>query len=211
MDVLKEYEADIENYQRSYEKAGLALLSIKEGDLWVDGDYLSFEEYCEKRWAFTKQRAYQLLSAATFCLELKESTTVDSPPTERICREVLKAKAWVKDGDRWMIDEEKTLVKQRDTWEMVSSQLNGVTMTAEDVRVLVDKSTGRGIDAGLGKEKLAKQQVAKIWRAIAVLATAELTPAQFEKASEGHFKVDWSLCGKKAIKVLTAIGERADG
>jgi len=165
MDVLKEYEADIENYQRSYQKAGMALLSIRDGDLWVEGDYLSFEEYCDRRWDFTKQRAYQLLRAANFCLTLKESTTVDAPPTERICREVLKVRVWEEVDGKWGVDEEKTAQKQLDTWEMVSSHLNGATMTTADVRVLVDKSTGRGISSGPGIEKQKKQALAQLGKA----------------------------------------------
>ncbi len=164
--TLEEYEADIEDYERGYVKGCLAILAISEGDIWANGPYQSFEDYCWVRWRFKKARAYQLVSAGKLLLTLEESTTVDSPPNERICREVLKVKVWEEKDGRWYVDEEKTPQKQIDVWEMVSSQLNGETMTSEDVRVLVDKHSGRGIKSGPSLDKRKQQALMQLGKAL---------------------------------------------
>jgi len=166
MSILEKYEADIEAFEQGYAKGCLAILAISEGDIWAKGSYRSFEDYCWVRWRYKKARAYQLLSAGKLLLTLKESTVVDPPPNERICREVMKAKVWEEIDGRWYVDEEKTPQKQIDTWEMVSSQLNGSTMTAEDVRVLVDRSCGRGIKSGPSLAKRKKQALSQLGRAM---------------------------------------------
>ncbi len=56
---------------------GQALWDIREGRLYR-GRYETFEQYCVERWEFTRQRAYQLISAAETAAEM--STVVDRPP-----------------------------------------------------------------------------------------------------------------------------------
>ncbi len=181
MSTLEKCEADIEAFERGYAKGCLAILTISEGDLWANGPYQSFEDYCWVRWRYRKARAYQLVSAGKLLLTLEGSTTVDSPPNERICREVLRAKVWEEIDGRWYVDESLTAQKQVDVWEMVSSQLNGATMTAEDVRVLVDRSCGRGIKSGPSLEKQKTQALARLGSAITVLTKIQWNEKEKKK------------------------------
>ena len=58
--TLEEYEADIEDYERGYVKGCLAILAISEGDIWANGPYQSFEDYCCVRWRFKKANAQRV-------------------------------------------------------------------------------------------------------------------------------------------------------
>ena len=175
MDVLKSYEADIEKGldlgRQGYELVSLSLLSIKEGDLWVD-DYFSFEAYGKIKWSYEKAHLNRLVSAASFLLTLEESPIGDKvlpPPSEAICREILKIKVWEEKDGHWYVNEERTPQKRLDTWEMVSDQLNGKVMTALDVRDLIDINTGRGQKTGPSLEKRKTQALARLGSAITVL------------------------------------------
>jgi hypothetical protein len=79
---LEFFEGVIEKGLKTFLEVGSALISIKERQLYL-GQYTTFQEYCKKRWKFTKQRAYQLISAAELSFELAESTTVD--PRGPVC------------------------------------------------------------------------------------------------------------------------------
>ena len=58
-------------------QVGQALWDIRDNRLYR-GRYESFEEYCTARWDFSRQRAYQLITAAETAAEM--STIVDTPP-----------------------------------------------------------------------------------------------------------------------------------
>ena len=92
--------------------------------------------------------------------------TVKPPQNEAICREILKIKYREEKDGRWYVDEEKTPQKRLDIWQMISSQLNGEVMIAADVRVLVDKHSGRGISAGPSLAKRKKQALSQLGRAM---------------------------------------------
>lgn len=173
MPTLEYYETDIENGldlgRQGYELISLALLSIKEQDLWVDG-YSSFEGYAERKWRIGKSYANRLVNAASFLLTLEEVTigtnALPPPQSEAICREILKVKVWEQADGRWYVNEEKTPQKRLDIWGMVSSQLNGEIMTAADVRVLVDKNSGRGVVSGPSLAKRKKQALVQLGKAM---------------------------------------------
>jgi hypothetical protein len=80
--VIEQTLTDIEN---GYIKVGMMLKRIRDEQLYPPA-YPTFEEYCEKRWSQTRQRAYQLMGAADVFRNL--STRVDTPKTEAQAREL---------------------------------------------------------------------------------------------------------------------------
>lgn len=62
----------------TFSRVGRALLQIRDCRLYR-GSFESFESYCQERWEFSRQRAHQLITAASTAEEL--STIVDTPPT----------------------------------------------------------------------------------------------------------------------------------
>jgi hypothetical protein len=81
---LARLEATIQAGKITFVAVGLALTEIREKRLYRK-DYDTFDEYCEIRWGWTRQRASQLIGAAAVVQELnllpvnkKLSTIVDS-------------------------------------------------------------------------------------------------------------------------------------
>ena len=60
---LIELEKVIETGQQSFIEVGNALGEIRDAGLYRS-DYTSFDEYCQKKWSFTKQHAYRLIQCA---------------------------------------------------------------------------------------------------------------------------------------------------
>ena len=52
--TLQQCEADIEHGSAAFLKVGKALLDIESGKLYQDDKYESFEDYCRKRWGFSR-------------------------------------------------------------------------------------------------------------------------------------------------------------
>jgi hypothetical protein len=71
---LSELEGVIDRLRLSFIDAGMALAEIRDGRMY-GSEYETFEDYCDKRWGFTPQRAYQLIDASKTMLEM--STIVD--------------------------------------------------------------------------------------------------------------------------------------
>lgn len=90
-----ELEKVIETGKTTFVSVGLALTEIREDRLYRN-NYSSFEEYCQKRWGWSRQRASQLEKSAAVVQALppKVSTKVDSPnisvPNEKVARELAK-------------------------------------------------------------------------------------------------------------------------
>jgi len=62
--ALNRHEAVIEKDMVGFVAVGEALKQINEGRLYRE-THDTFDEYCTKRWEFARQRAYQLINAAT--------------------------------------------------------------------------------------------------------------------------------------------------
>jgi hypothetical protein len=62
---LGELESAIETGVRHFLGVGKALIEIRDAKLYSAAGYSTFEAYCKTRWSFTRQRAYQLMEAAT--------------------------------------------------------------------------------------------------------------------------------------------------
>jgi hypothetical protein len=81
---LAELEKTIARGKKTFVEVGLALAEIRDLRLYKT-EHASFREYCQQKWGWTKQRAYQLMDAA----EVQRSTAVDLS-TERAARELGK-------------------------------------------------------------------------------------------------------------------------
>lgn len=71
-------ESIIERGRQTFIEVGTALMTIRETKSYRTDGYDTFEEYCQERWGWTHQRAYQLMQAAEVVHELKSATTVAS-------------------------------------------------------------------------------------------------------------------------------------
>lgn len=87
-DTLVECEKIIERGQQTFVEVGQALAQIRDNHLYRR-DHPNFETYCQKRWGWSRPRAYQMMeaSAAVQGLTKDLSTMVDN---ERTAREVAK-------------------------------------------------------------------------------------------------------------------------
>jgi hypothetical protein len=79
---LAELEKVIAKGRKTFVEVGRALAEIRDTRLYRR-EYSGFEEYCQKKWGWTRQRAYQLMDAA----EVQMSTAVDIS-SERAAREL---------------------------------------------------------------------------------------------------------------------------
>jgi hypothetical protein len=83
---LREAEQIIERGQQTFIEVGKALQRIRDGRLYRVS-HSSFEEYCETKWGWTRQRAYQFITAT----EAVASLPAKSQPrltSERAAREL---------------------------------------------------------------------------------------------------------------------------
>ena len=74
---LTRCEKVIETGLTTFFGVGQALWDIRDEQLYR-GTHNTFEAYCNQRWDFSRQRAYQLIAATEVSAEL--STVVDTPP-----------------------------------------------------------------------------------------------------------------------------------
>lgn len=85
--TLAHCEEAIEQGLDQFFRVGQALWDIRDGRLYR-ASYETFEGYCAERWDFSRQWAYQLITAAKAVSEM--STMVDTPPKrERHVRPLL--------------------------------------------------------------------------------------------------------------------------
>ena len=83
---LYQLEETIRQGLNTFVDVGNALLEIRDKRLYRQ-EHSTFEEYCREQWSFTKQRAYQLMDAATVVDTIQKSTIVDFfPKTETQAR-----------------------------------------------------------------------------------------------------------------------------
>lgn len=92
---LAQYEEVIEKHIDGFQKAGIALMAIREKKLYKDG-YKTFEEYCDKRWKLKKSHAHRLMDAAQVMDNLSPNggsfaPSAPMPSNERQTRELAKA------------------------------------------------------------------------------------------------------------------------
>lgn len=116
-------ERVIERGLNTFVEVGNALLEIRDNRLYR-ANYSTFEEYCQTRWSFTKQRAYQLMDAAEVIDSLEKSTIVDFlPRTETQARPLTALKP----------DDQIT------AWQRVVETAPETGITAKHVQAVVDE------------------------------------------------------------------------
>jgi len=89
---FQQLEQTVARGLETFYKVGIALAKIRDNE-YYNPPYKAFQEYLEKRWGYTRQRASQLILAAKETAHL--STTVDEnliPKNERAIRELLTIK-----------------------------------------------------------------------------------------------------------------------
>ena len=97
---LPELEAIIERGLASFIEVGNALIEIRDGRMY-GSEYETFEEYVDKRFGFTRQRAYQLIDATKTAAEMsKIFDTVSLPVTESHVRALKNADSDPKQQER---------------------------------------------------------------------------------------------------------------
>jgi|GEM_PF-3892338 len=99
---LSQLENELSTLVRDFRRIGEILKTIRDERLYRDG-YSSFEDYCSKRWHFTRQRADQFISAYRLddelggCLENESQarTLLGLPDSESRQKVSAEAKALV--------------------------------------------------------------------------------------------------------------------
>lgn len=86
---LQACEQVIERGLQTFYEVGQALMEIRDAKLYR-AEYSSFEAYCNERWGLKQSRAYQFIGAAAVIDNLKSSTLVELPTTERYARPLTK-------------------------------------------------------------------------------------------------------------------------
>jgi len=84
--TIAELEAIIEPGLQTFMEVGSALKEISERRLYREQGFGTFEEYCEKRWKFARQTAYDYLKAADVADNVRSS--VQSLPSFTQAREL---------------------------------------------------------------------------------------------------------------------------
>lgn len=83
---LATLEETIERGVSAFMEVGRALAVIRDEKLFTDVAE-TFEDYCQKKWGFTHQRASQYI-AATHVAEVAATTGCQTPANERVAREL---------------------------------------------------------------------------------------------------------------------------
>lgn len=82
---LQKSEAIIELGIRKFWEVGTELLKVRNSRLYRE-DYATFQEYCETRWNFSRQRASQIINSTEVRATLSTSGCQTLPETERETR-----------------------------------------------------------------------------------------------------------------------------
>ncbi|MGI8690852.1 MAG: hypothetical protein ACR2M3_19920 [Thermomicrobiales bacterium] len=89
---LMELETTIANGFSKFLEVGNALLEIQTRKLYLDDDYITFEQYCAKRWSISRSQAYRMIQAAEVVGHLAEDHALPLPIHEAQTRVLAKLK-----------------------------------------------------------------------------------------------------------------------
>lgn len=84
---LMDHEKVIDQGLGTWFEVGSALLAIRDGKKYKAAGYSTFEDYCQRRWGFTRQHGGRLIRAAELALAMEPTGSI--PATEREARRVL--------------------------------------------------------------------------------------------------------------------------
>ena len=85
---------------RSFVEVGRALSTIRDGGLYREQGFRSFEVYCAARWSFTKGRASQLITGASVVYNCKQAA-LEAPNTESVARQLARLKDAEEQAAAW--------------------------------------------------------------------------------------------------------------
>lgn len=118
-----ECNAVIEHGLQTFFDVGTALMVVRNDRLYRE-EYGTFEDYCQQKWGWTRQRANQLIASADVVANLAEMTTiVVKPTTESQARALTKLKP----------------EKQRAVWKDVVETAPKGKVTAKHVQAVVEQ------------------------------------------------------------------------
>lgn len=125
---LDSHESVIADALRSFVDIGHALSAIRDGGLYHDAGFKTFEAYCRARWDFKKSRAYQLIAAAEVVGNVHNcgQGKLSPPSNESHARELAK------------LDPEE----QAAAWEEAVARAPPAGVTARHVAEVVAKRLG---------------------------------------------------------------------
>lgn len=83
---LATLEFVIEHGLKTFVDVGSALALIRDLRRYKDGGYADFDSYCRERWGFGRDRAYQMIRAATIAEELPTIVGIPAPSNEAQAR-----------------------------------------------------------------------------------------------------------------------------
>ena len=104
---LADLESKVDLFRSIYLEAGLALMIIRDEQLYADLAP-TFDEYVKKRFGFTSRHANRLISAFEAVDDVKDVTgptgpeALDPPRNEAVARELAKAESPEKRADLWL-------------------------------------------------------------------------------------------------------------
>ena len=118
-----ECNAVIEHGLQTFFDVGNALMVVRNDRLYRE-EYGTFEDYCQEKWGWTRQRANQLIASADVVANLAEMTTiVVKPTTESQARALTKLEP----------------EKQRTVWKDVVETAPKGKVTAKHVQAVVEQ------------------------------------------------------------------------
>lgn len=124
--TLEECERVIERGLTTFVEVGQALMEIRDGRLYREQGYGTFEDYCQKRWGWSRDYAYKTMRSAEVVQVLRADVDhgLQIPSTERQARELVP-----------LLRQDETAVVE--VWRELKEQ-HGDKITAEKVREAVN-------------------------------------------------------------------------
>ena len=132
------HEETIKQNLGAFVKVGKALKAIQLQKLHRVAKFDSFEDYCREQWGLSRQYAYRLMDAYTCMDKLQKAL---SPKGEKVLMPANESQV------RSMTALEPE--KQVKAWQQVLKSREGKSITADEVKTVVDKMLGQP-----GKEKI---------------------------------------------------------
>lgn len=122
---LRDLESVIERGRQTFIEVGIALMEIRDGRLYREDGYETFEEYSRERWGWNLRRTEQLMQAAEVVASLAsgEAQNFAPPKNDAQVRELVR----VDDPD-----------VRRSVWHE-ARETHGENVTAAKVREIVDR------------------------------------------------------------------------
>jgi hypothetical protein len=170
----------IEQGLRTFIEVGRALEEIRDWRLYREAGFTSFEDYCRRRWCFSRQRAYQFIEATHIVYELAAASTgangapIPDPTNEAQVRELGR----IKDPRQ-----------RRVVWEWLQDKRGGV-VTAADIRgarLAVARDMARAnapIETAEGQRRREIRKSFEAVRICLVVGLLNLDPAEVVSALE---------------------------